>query len=113
MMKNKEWVRTFEVQIVEESVEPKEIYQVISFLFPASSPEASTKLVTRKSFADFKNLYQALNRIHHGLNLPGSLPVVHSRGSFLKKIGVEERRKQCVNLLYSAAKFVELYNSQG
>ena len=86
---------------------------MVSLLFPAGLPEASTKLVTRKSFTDFKKLYQALNRIHQGLHLSGSLPSVHSRESFLKKIGVEERRKQCVNLLYSAAKFVELYNSQG
>ena len=116
MSKSKKWIRTFEVQTIDDTDGKKVSYQVFSTLYPDGMPEACTKLVTKKSFSDFKKLYQALHHIHKSLRLSGSLPPVTSRNSFFKKRlsdeANEDRRQQCLTLLECASQFPELYNSQ-
>ena len=54
MSKSKKWIRTFEVQTIDDTDGKKVSYQVFSTLYPDGMPEACTKLVTKKSFTDFK-----------------------------------------------------------
>ena len=110
---NSGWVRTFEVRLP-QMYHNHTLYEVVSVLYPAHSPEVGTKISTLKRFSEFQKLHKGLKGIHESLRLEGVFPdLPRGRKSHrFQEFVIEERRKKALELLNFAATSSSLYNSQ-
>jgi len=107
------WVRVFEVIEPQRHRKGFTVYKVISRVFPQTSIEGITEIVTFKRFSEFKKLHKSLSHLHFSLHLKGvfpSFPESKLFGRFDEEV-VESRRRSALELLEFAAKHPPLFTS--
>lgn len=107
------WVRKFEVH-TPQKYHNHTLYEVVSILYPATSPEVVTRISTLKRFSEFQKLHKGLKAIHEKQELQGVFPDLPSgrKSHRFQDVVIEDRRRRALQLLDFAAGSSSLYNSQ-